>query len=57
MHIFMSVRANNYIANSNLGKMSRLECMAIKKTLVSIELQQMREFYERIPKEQQAEDL
>ena len=54
--MFKSMRASNYLRSSNLGSMSKRECMAIQKTLVGITLDQMREFYETIPKAQQKEE-
>lgn len=51
-NIWKNVVVNNYLQHSNLGNMSKRECMAIQKTLVSITLDQMREFYETIPKDQ-----
>ena len=54
--MFKSDKVRGFLQNSNLGTMSKNECMAIKKTLVNITLLQMREFYEKIPKGQQKEE-
>lgn len=56
LHMWKSVRINNYLQLSNLGNISRKECFAVQKTLVTITLDQMREFYETIPKDQQKEE-
>ena len=54
--MYKSMRATTYLKNSNLGSMSKRECMAIQKTLVSITLDEMGDFYETIPKAQQREE-
>jgi len=51
------MKANNMSANSNMLNMSRKECLKVQKEAQGLQLEQLKTFYEEIPKDQRPEEM